>query len=197
MLQQGERNRIEDIAKIVNTASEKYQLIHATFAIEKMFKDKMQEHYQKEYEAIRQQLLNEEDEDKREQLYQSANDLQKESNKKIKILIDYLPQIKDNSARITKTHSNTFLIMLPKSMENIRDDDGNIDFKKLAKLRHLMSHELGHIVLHSGVMDFGINKLNDISNDLEEEADCFAEHLIMLRKKRNEEIYKNKNFENI
>ena len=194
MLQKNRQDEIIEKATLVNRASEKYQLIHATFAIEKMFKDKLQVYYANEFEKIRKQLMKETEEEKKRLLYQKIRDLKNESNKKIKIIVDYMPQIKENSARTTKTQNNTFMISLPKSLENIRNDNGEIDFNKLKKLRHLMAHELGHIVLHSGIMGFD-EKKEEIAP--EEEADFFAEKLIELRRLRNKEIHENDNYEKI
>lgn len=84
--------------------------------------------------------------------------------------------------------------MLPKVMENTRQKDGKINIERLGRLHKLMAHELGHIVLHSGVLNQNSEKINE---GPEEEAALFADRLISLRKERNSEIYDNQNFQRI
>ena len=142
------------------------------------------------------------DSEYRQSLVQKAKALKKVAHRKINILVDYLPQIKDNSARITWIQNNTYMIVLPKSMESIRDADGKIDFKVLSALRKLMAHELGHVVLHAGIFDSPIGdsktyKQIEITDLTEQEAEIFAEKLISLRRARNEEIHQDDQYKNI
>lgn len=195
ILEEHRKDEILAKASEVNAASEKYQLIHATFAIEKLFKDKIQQTYAAEFSAIREELLEASDADKQQELMHRAKKLQKESTQKIRVIVEYLPQIKYGSARITKTENNNFQIILPKEMENIRKTDGTIDFEKLKDLRRLMAHELGHIMLHSGVLDE--QNVKDVNDGSDEEADFFAETLIDLRKQRNLEIHEDSHYREI
>ncbi len=194
---------IHDLADKVNSTSEKYQLIHAMFAIEKVIWDNSNEQYKTEVHQIWEQLNNPDlDSEYRQSLVQKAKALKKVAHRKINILVDYLPQIKDNSARITWIQNNTYMIVLPKSMESIRDADGKIDFKVLSALRKLMAHELGHVVLHAGIFDSPIGdsktyKQIEITDLTEQEAEIFAEKLISLRRARNEEIHQDDQYKNI
>lgn len=200
MMEQAKADKIRDLAATVNTTSEMYQLIHAMYAIEKIFRDNSSNHYKTKVSQIWKDLDNPAlSADERASLIQKAKVLRENFNKKISILVDYIPQIQENSARITWTQNNTFMIVLPKSMESTRGSDGKIDFEVLGALRKLMAHELGHVVLHSGMFDSPCDEqrghkqieINDIS---EEEAELFAEELISLRRVRNAEIHEGDHF---
>lgn len=203
MLEQAKANRIQELAAQVNETSEMYQFIHAMFAIEKMYRDDSSSQYKVKVGQILDRLSNPAlGVEEREDLVREAKNLKEVYNKKINILVDYIPQIQENSARITWTQSNTFMIVLPKSMESTRGADGKINFDVLAALRKLMAHELGHIVLHSGLFDSpcdvqGGHKQIEISTVSEEEAELFASVLISLRRDRNAEIYEDGHFKNI
>ncbi len=203
MLNQGRQEEIRNLAAKVNSTSEMYQLIHAMFAIEKMFRDDSNRRYKADINQVWERL-NQADisADEKATLVQQAKALKENANKKINILVDYIPQIQENSARITWTQNNTFMIVLPKSMERTRDTNGNINFEVLKTLRKLMAHELGHVVLHSGIFDphggeHNVHKQIEVNDISEEEADLFATELITLRRDRNEEIYKDGHYRDI
>lgn len=188
MLPPEKQTEIADAVCKLNTFSEKYQLVHATFAIEQMYKNAVQEKCIKEIAPLIEQLKTEKDKEKKEQLIQRISELKKERNKTIKIVIDYIPYIQNNSARTTKTENNNFLIVLPQCMENIRQDDGKIEFNCYNKLRRLMAHELGHIVLHSDLPFSVLSSTALTMEEQEEEADFFAQKLIELRDEHTKEI---------
>lgn len=195
MLDQARVAEIQHLAGRINSTSEKYQLIHAMFAIEKIFRDNSNSHYRDAVSRVWNDLKNPNlSADQKASLMQQARDLREEANKRIRILVDYIPQIKEDSARITQTQHNTFMIVLPKSMECTRGTDNKINFEVLGALRRLMAHELGHIVLHSGLFDSydegskGHREI-EITDVSEEEAEIFAKVLIDLRRDRNREIY--------
>lgn len=203
MLEQAKVARIQEMAVRVNEISEMYQLIHAMFAIEKMYRDNSGSQYRAKVREILDRLSNPAlSAEERENLVLEAKNLKENYSKKINILVDYIPQIQENSARITWTQNNTFMIVLPKSMESTRGEDGKINFKVLGALRKLMAHELGHIVLHSGLFDSPCDvqsghKQIEISAVSEEEAELFASELISLRRDRNAEIYEDGRFKSI
>lgn len=189
-----EMARIRKIAEEVNVSSEKYQLIHAMFAIEKKHKENQKEKYSEVFGEIRNKLCQPIDECEKEKLKKRVADVRAESSKNAKITVDYLTQIKYGCARtVSKAYDDGFVIMLPKSMECIRDKDGKINFSELKKLRKLMAHELGHVTLHAD----SLRKGEKMTDKQEAEADFFADALIELRRLRNEEIHKNNNYENI
>lgn len=185
---------IKSLAAEVNKISEKYQLIHATFAIEKLVEDKLRENVNAEIAQIRKRLALETDKDAQERLFRQVQELRTDVGSKVRIIVEYLPQIEDDSARLTRSSRNTFLIFLPKSMENVRNSCGTIDFERMRRLRKLMAHELGHIVLHTGIL---CPEENLTDEEKEEQAELFAVTLIELRKQRNEEIYSNAHYKEI
>lgn len=185
---------IKSLAAEVNKISEKYQLIHATFAIEKLVEDKLRENVNAEIAQIRKRLALETDKDAQERLFKQVQELRTDVGSKVRIIVEYLPQIEDDSARLTRSSRNTFLIFLPKSMENVRNSSGTIDFERMRRLRKLMAHELGHIVLHTGIL---CPEENLTDEEKEEQAELFAVTLIELRKQHNEEIYSNAHYKEI
>lgn len=185
---------IKNLAAEVNKISEKYQLIHATFAIEKLIEDKLRENVNTEIAAIRNRLALETDKDVQDRLFKQVQELRTDVGSKVRIIVEYLSQIEDDSARLTRSSRNTFLIFLPKSMENVRKPDGTIDFERMGRLRKLMAHELGHIVLHTGIL---CPKETLTDEEKEAQAELFAVTLIELRKERNEEIYANAHYKEI
>lgn len=198
MLTETRGKEIYEKAKLVNAISDEYQLIHATFALEKIFNEELKEKYGQSIAELREQIANESDNDKLAELSKKACELTKAGRKqKVKISLIYENEIDENSARTTKT-KNTYMILLPEKLRKIRNEGGTINLERLKKLRHLMAHELGHILLHSNSIVNGEPQGTDLLGDIEEEeADLFANYLIELRKKRNDELYKNCNYTQI
>ena len=195
MLSQERKTEIEKLAGSVNSGSEKFQLIHATFAIQKLFKDKIKSDCSSQIADIRSKILNCTDADELKLLRSQAENVRKESDRSIHFMVYYIPQLIGNNARTTRTKNNTFMIALPQSLENLRDENGVIDFDKMKRLRFLMAHELAHIVLHYDL--FSERTETHFSEAEEEEADYFAKLLIKMRKERNEQIYDKRHFEDI
>ncbi len=184
---------IQRSATKVNNVSEKYQLIHATFAIEKLIENKRKESIQEEIAGIRERMDAVTDMDVLRSMSEQIRKIKTDPGSKIRIVVDYLSAIEADNARTIRS-KNTFCICLPASMENVRNADGKIDFERMSRLRQLMAHELGHIVLHSGVL-CPCETLSE--EEKEREADFFADTLINLRKKRNGEIYSDEHFKDI
>lgn len=194
-MDQSRKKEILDLAEAVNSTSEEYQLVHAMFAIEMLFKDKQESIYTSKLNDVRNALRDPQlSSSDRDHLMQKAKLSIEEAKRKARIVVQYIPHMKEGNGRITKTANNAFIIVLPESMQNTRGSDGKIDFERLRKLRELMAHELGHVALHSGVLSPCTEEINDGS---EEEALLFAETLIELRRKRNAEIYANQHFQTI
>lgn len=191
MLSSELRSQITDIATEINKISESYQLIHATSAIEKLIEQKREQSFIEEMARIREALLTA-DKDTQEELKRQVAELKSEARHQYRIQIQYIPQIREDSARLTRTPSNTLIILLPQSLQNPRNDDGSINFERMRRLRKLMAHELGHIVLHTGVLH---NLAPSSAAEKEMQADLFATTLIDLRKARNAEIYSGRHFE--
>ncbi len=199
MLSDERKEEIYSKAQDVNEISEKYQLIHATFAVQKMVNEKINQTYAQEFKKLRKVLLEDNlTDEKQRQILEKKKALEIESRKKrMNISIQYIDSLKGMNATTTKIgiYKNSFIISLPQELGSIRNQDGNFDYEKMRKLRWLMAHELGHILLHSDCIDEnGFLKKN---GNEEDECDFFAESIIKLRQERNKKFYSNSNFSKI
>ncbi len=192
-IEDARKEEILRLAKDVNAASEKYQLIHATFAIEKLQDDVRKKLYADEFKSLRNLMAEAKEESNKETVEFLLNKamLLRSSFSNTKIQVEYLKHITDECARTHRTHNGVFIISIPEDYMNLRDEDGKINFDKMKKLRRLMAHELGHIMLHA---DFLGPKRKSMTDCEEVEADYFAEQLISLRIERNKEIHENQHY---
>lgn len=183
MITPSRRHHIEEWVSKINDFSEKYQLSHAIAAIEKLYKEKVYTDCQSRFAAVREKTKETayDDDDAIKALNQEAEQIKKDSLKRIRIIIEYSKSLDSNSSRVIRSQDDVFCVSLPKCMENIRTSTGEIDNALLTSCRKLVAHELGHIVLHEGLFD-------DPQIVVEEEADCFADCLLALRKKQHDEI---------
>ncbi len=198
MLSSTRQEEIFKKAKELNSISDEYQLIHATFALEKVFNQALKDSYEESFAELRAEIIRETDPEKLTQLSEKFKDLRENRlQKKAKISIVYLDEIKGESARTIRSQ-NAYTIILPGELKRVRNEDGSFNIKELGLLRRLMAHELGHIVLHSDKI-VNENPMGTAAFDVmqEEEADYFAEQLIHMRRERNDELYKDKNYVNI
>ena len=188
------KNEIRDIVGKVTKSSEKYQLIHATYAIRSMIKDMVVENYHQECDDLSAKIeekiikgIDYSEEIKRKKELERDID-----QKNFRIDVEYIPSFTEKMARAIKIE-NAFVISLPASLANsVFDKDGNYDYVAIQKIRRLMAHELGHIMLHTkDLMNIhGTQGTLDISGDEKEtEANFFADKLIELRRVRNEKVY--------
>lgn len=197
MLSDERKREIYNQAKKINEVSEKYQLIHACFAIQKIINDYINASFQSKFDELREQLLNENlDSDGMAQILQKKRELELENIKKrINISIRYIDSLVGCNATATRvgTYKNSFIISLPKELEHIRNEDGSFDYSKMKRLRKLMAHELGHIVLHTDCINE--DGIIDEDGNKEEESNYFADVVIELRQERNKKFYSDKNYE--
>ncbi len=199
MLSEERKKEIYKKAQLVNEISEKYQLIHATFAVQKIANEIINQTYAQEFKNLRQELSEVNlSKEKQRQMYEKKKMLEVESRRnRINISIQYIEPLKGMNATTTKigTYKNSFIISLPQELEDIRNQDGMFNYEKMKKLRWLMAHELGHILLHSDCIDE--NGFFEKNGNEEDESDFFAKSVIKLRQERNGEFYSNDNFKNI
>ena len=180
------KQQIEELVSKINDFSEKYQLSHAIFAIEKLYKQKIHADCQERFARVREEAKNVayDDDDAIKALNDQAEQIKKDSLHRIRIIIEYSESLENNSSRVIRSQDDVFCISLPKCMENIRTTDGTIDNSLLTSCRRLVAHELGHIVLHEGLFD-------EPKLICEDEADCFADYLLALRRVQHDEILLN------
>lgn len=191
------KKEIRDKAKEITTASEKFQLIHATYAARSMIKDMVMDYYKGKYKELAERIH---DRMKR------GLDIENEINEKNELMakvkqnnfyidVEYIETRTEDMARVIKIE-NAFVINLPKSLaKRIFDSDGNYNYDVIQKIRKLMAHELGHLILHTDELLHieGTQGSIELSDDeREREATYFADELIQLRRERNDRFYRDK-----
>lgn len=188
------KNEIKNIAENVSKISEQYQLIHATYACQMLVKQTIMDENTKKYDElskrIEEKISNGQKYDKEKSEKEEIDTLIKQRS--FHIDVAYIETTSDDVARIVKIN-NAFVINLSKSLaKQIFKPDGSYNYVIIHKIRELMAHELGHIMLHTKEL-LNIDNLQGskliIDPEKEAEADFFGENLLELRKIRNEKVY--------
>lgn len=188
------KNEIQKVAQDVSRKSEQFQLIHATYACQMIIKQIVMEDYAKKYDDLSSII--------EKKMYIGANDeKEQEEKKQLDILIkqksfhidvDYIEASSDDAARVVKIQ-NAFVIYLSKSLaRHIFSDNGNYNYDVIHKIRELMSHELGHLILHTDeLLQIDSTQGSKLISDpeKEKEANLFGRNLLEFRKLRNEKLY--------
>jgi len=181
---------IKQKAKLINDTSMEYHLSHAIFACNKITEAEFKNDY----------LNNKKDEyTKRLQAAEKAGDTE-EIARTIKIIEQlkapyrvYIEYIKRGKARaIFFAAGNQIVITLPKQLlDQSRDAGGLYDVTGVKNLRRTTAHELGHIALHLNdlVKIASTQGTIDLKGKKEDEANLFADELLALRYKRNEDLF--------
>lgn len=195
MLTSKRRNEIRDKANNIIKSSDKYHFIHATYACQRMIKDMVSSFYKTEClklsGKIREKTKNggEIPDDLNEE-YERLMILAKEGRAHIDV--DFIDTSTEDEARAIKT-TNAFVINLPKSLaERVTYENGSFNKEAVRKIRELMAHELGHIMLHTDELlkIEGTQGSKEISEgEKEEEARFFAEKILEMRTQRNEDLH--------
>lgn len=188
------KKEIEEAAKKVSQTSEQFQLIHATYACQMLIKQVVMDDYVKRYDELLKRIENKVCAGLK---YESEQAEKEELDALIKqrsfhIDVAYIETTSDDVARIVKIN-NAFVINLSKSLaKRIFNSDGSYNYAVIHKIRELMSHELGHLVLHTKELlciDSTQGSKLIVDPEKEEEADFFGKQLLALRKLRNERVY--------
>lgn len=143
-----QQKNITEKAHEVTNISEKFQLIHATYACQSIIKEEVIRNFSIKYE-----------------------DLRKRIEEKMRLKANYEAELE----------------------KKIFDENGNYNYEVIQKIRQLMAHELGHLILHTDELlhidgTQGSKLITD--EEKEEETDCFGKQLLHFRKERNEKIYR-------
>ena len=191
------KNEIRGIAKRINDESEKYQLAHACQATEHILRNDTKEHYRPKHDDIVARLKNETDPEKIKGIRKELEELKKKVAAP-NIKIDYLEHLSWGSARAYRING-TIRISLPRDMTCLRKESGELDIGRMRALRELMAHELGHVILHNkhANMKAGLQGTHEFGGEHEEEANFFGSELLEMRRKRNDELYKDGNYRKI
>lgn len=188
------KNEIHNIAQKVSCISEQYQLIHATYACQMLIKQTIIDECTKKYDELSMRI--------EEKMCAGANyDKEQAEKEELDTLIKqrsfhidvaYIDATSDDAARIVKIN-NAFVINLSKSLaKQIFNSDGSYNYTVIHKIRELMAHELGHLILHTKELLYidstqGSKLIRD--PEKEEEANLFGRNLLEFRKLRNEKVY--------
>ncbi len=188
------KNEIHDIAEKVSLISEHYQLIHATYACQMLIKQTIIDECIKKYDElsirIEEKMCAGLNYDKEQSKKEELDALIKQRS--FHIDVAYINTTSNDTARIVKIN-NAFVINLSKSLaKQIFNSDGSYNYTVIHKIRELMAHELGHLILHTKELLYndstqGSKLIRDPQK--EEEANLFGENLLEFRKIRNEKVY--------
>lgn len=193
---------IKGRAKDINDRSEQFQMLHATYASQEYVKLIVQDFYKEQLAEIKNEIKGKAERglDTEKELEQARELKDLINQNRFVIHIGYMNISDENMARVTKT-GKVFYILLAKSLKDkIHRPDGGLDYGVIKKIRELMAHELGHIVLHTREIlaeDGTQGTLNIKTDDHEREACLFAEELLELRRKRNRRIRKDGGADNL
>ncbi len=187
------KNEIRKKAKEINDLSEQFQMVHAAYATQEYIKNIVKDFYQEKLDNLKVRIadkikkdldITQELEDK-EQLEAIIR-----RNRTI-INVGYIDIADENVARVVKV-DNAFTIYLASSLrDSIFNANHEYSYKTIQKIRELMSHELGHLTLHTKELlleDGTQGSLNINNSEREIEADFFGQELLNLRKERNRKI---------
>ena len=196
MLSEERKQDIQKQAIEVNKVAEDYQLIHACFAVQKILNERIQNHLKTKVDKLSEKFSDENlSNEQLLLLHKEKTELELEcARQHIIISVRYLDTFYGENARVTiiGLYKNVFMISLPAELKGIRDGEGTFDYEKMKRLRKLMAHELGHILLHT---DSIINDIDVDDEDKEDESKYFAEIILELRKQRNRKFYGDKCYE--
>jgi hypothetical protein len=109
--------------------------------------------------------------------------------KRYKVFVDYSGAIKDAySGRVIVVDGDKLRITLPEKLtEDIKSIDNVLQKENIEKIRKIMAHELGHIVLHADMIPAkGMIGSNELSH-LDWEAVVFEEEMLRLFKAKDTE----------
>ena len=185
---------IKNKAKEINDLSEQFQLVHATYAVQECIKGFIKESHIKALKNLTSRIADRMqqnlDTDKEFEEKKELEELIKRNQ--VSINIGYINISDDNIARVIKVGNSSFHIYLAASLrDSILKEDGEYNYDTIVKIRKLMSHELGHLILHTKdlIMEESTQGSLTICDDKkEEEADLFGNELLQLRKDRNRKI---------
>lgn len=191
------RDKVEELTK----ESEQYQLIHATYAARTMIKSLVMKYYKARYEELLERISNkiEAGNNIESELQEKAELESRTKQRSFHIDVEYIETRTDDMARVIKIE-NSFVINLPRSLaDRIFKENGEYDYDVIHKIRELMAHELGHLILHTDELLYiegtqGSKELTD--EDYEDEARYFANELIECRRERNKKFYEDKAYKN-
>ena len=174
-------------ASDVNNISLDYHLTHAVFACDRLLAEDFKKVGGEKTKELNKKL---QDAYRKKDTLAVAKVMEKIktlSVKKYRIFVDYI-DMHPEAGRVVKA-DNKLIISLPRKLAtDARDEKGVFKPSGVEKLRKVMAHELGHVVLHTEALinTDSLNGSSDLKGHEEQEAEIFAVELLRLRHERNE-----------
>ncbi|MDR0443249.1 MAG: ImmA/IrrE family metallo-endopeptidase [Treponema sp.] len=179
---------IKEKAFEVDKISYDYHLTHAVFACDKMLSDSFRKAGREKTKKMNSELQEAYRKKDTAKITKIMDGIKSHKVRKYHIFVDYINIDDPDAGRVIKAE-NKLIISLPITLAvEARDESGLFQPGGVKKLRRVMAHELGHIVLHteSLIETDNLNGSRDLQGRPEQEAEIFAKELLRLREKRNE-----------
>jgi len=173
-------------ASDVNKISLDYHLTHAVFACDKLLADDFKKVGREKTQKLNKEL---QDAYRKKDAITVARLVEEKkalSVKKYHIFVDYIDMAPE-AGRVIKAEDKLIISLPQKLATDARDENGAFKTDGVQKLRMVMAHELGHVVLHTEALinTDNLNGSSDLQGQEEQEADLFAKELLRLRHERN------------
>jgi hypothetical protein len=185
---------IRATAKRVYDISFDYHLTHAVFGSDEFLVEKRITDKQKEIKKVNDELqaaVKVGDQNKVNTLMGRIELLKGMLRRKFLIMIEYSSLMRDPEGGRVINNGKELIITLPKMiLKGLMDETGKLQKEPVMKLRKIMAHELGHIVLHTDIIT-GAQPLDGYREQLknqEWEADVFGEELLRLYKEKDHHV---------
>jgi hypothetical protein len=187
-------DRIKEIktrAKKVYDFSFNYHLIHALFGSDGLLLCDRKEYKAEETKEIFNaafKAIQEGDALLAEKIKKDGEILKKEfQHRKYCILVEYIPMDDIHGGRVVIADDKLKISLPEKLQEGLIDEEGKLNSAPISKLREIMAHELGHIVLHTEKIPPDIRGSKGLA-PLDWEAEVFAEELLLLYEKQDHRL---------
>jgi hypothetical protein len=178
------KKEIKGRAKRVYNISFDYHLTHAVFGSDGLLISDRMEEKSKAINELNQSLVDAARQNDNALIEKLMNDIKEKAKIKgrnYKILIDYSSMMKDPCGGRVITVGDQLNITLPEKLrKDLKNDDDKLIDENVQKIKKIMAHELGHIVLHTDFLSQDDLIGSSGLNDLDWEADEFAAELIRL-----------------
>lgn len=186
-LEPSTKKNIKAVAKEISEIANQFRLAHLTNACDKYLKNYLRELVEEDYNQIhvnyeKEISRNGKDTSEAKRLYEDM--VYYNTISSYRIVVNYSEHIPVGKARVSM-YRGMFEIALPRELQKqIIKDDNEIDINALVKLQEAIAHEIGHLALHTKLIEIGKDSSN-IKGEKEAEANYFTEELLELEKQRN------------
>jgi len=173
----------------VNNISLDYHLTHAVFACDRLLLEDFKKIGRKKTMELNKEL---QEACRKKDTVAIARTMEKTralSVRKYRIFVDYIDMVPE-AGRVVKAEDKLIISLPKKLVADTRNENGTFKTDGVQKLRRVMAHELGHVVLHTEALinTDSLNGSSDLKGQEEQEAEIFAMELLRLRHERNERL---------